>query len=79
MVARFQSIIGEEAAVQIAESAHTLPSAVYACVGGGSNATGIFSGFIDEPSVALVAVEAGGRGSADGMHASRIAYGTGHA
>jgi len=59
MVAKFQSIIGEEASKQIKEQANILPSAVYACVGGGSNASGIFSGFIHEPSVELVAVEAG--------------------
>ena len=50
-----------------------LPDRVYACVGGGSNAMGIFSGFLDDPSVELVGVEAGGHGLETGEHASRLA------
>jgi tryptophan synthase beta chain len=71
MVSYFQSIIGQEARVQILERVARLPSRVYACVGGGSNAMGIFSGFMDDP-VELVGVEAGGRGLNSGQHASRL-------
>ena len=62
MVHWFQSIIGREARAQILEQAGRLPDQVLACVGGGSNAIGIFSGFLDDPSVALVGCEAGGSG-----------------
>ena len=75
MVAYFQSIIGKEAKKQIMEKEGRLPTRVYACVGGGSNAMGIFSGFFDDP-VELVGVEAGGKGPASGLHASRLAYRT---
>ena len=51
-----------------------LPSRVYACVGGGSNAMGIFSGFLEDKDVELVGVEAGGRGRGTGQHAARLAY-----
>nr|NJM02287.1 tryptophan synthase subunit beta [Desulfobacula sp.] len=71
MVAYFQSIIGKEARQQILEIEGKLPSRVYACVGGGSNALGLFSGFLKDP-VDLVGVEAGGRGLKSGMHASRL-------
>jgi tryptophan synthase beta chain len=71
MVTCFQSIIGEEARRQILEKENRLPSRVYACVGGGSNAMGIFSGFMDDP-VELVGVEAGGKGLKSGHHASRL-------
>ncbi|MDM8517178.1 tryptophan synthase subunit beta [Desulfobacterales bacterium HSG16] len=71
MVSWFQSIIGKEARKQILEREGKLPSRVYACVGGGSNAMGIFSGFLDDP-VELVGVEAGGKGLASGQHASRL-------
>jgi tryptophan synthase beta chain len=71
MVTYFQSIIGQEARTQILEAAGRLPDRVYACVGGGSNAMGIFSGFLDDP-VALIGVEAGGRGLDSGQHASRL-------
>ena len=71
MVAWFQSIIGQEARAQMLEREGRLPAAVYACVGGGSNAMGLFSGFLDEAGVALVGVEAGGRGLESGAHASR--------
>jgi tryptophan synthase beta chain len=72
MVAWFQSIIGREAREQVLACEGRLPSRVYACVGGGSNAMGIFSGFLDDPEVALVGVEAGGRGLDSGAHASRL-------
>jgi tryptophan synthase beta chain len=71
MVTYFQSIIGKEARTQILETEGKLPSRVYACVGGGSNALGIFSGFFDE-SVELVGVEAGGKGLYTGQHAARL-------
>ena len=71
MVSYFQSIIGKEARQQILKIEGKLPSRVYACVGGGSNALGLFSGFLNDP-VDLVGVEAGGRGLKSGMHASRL-------
>jgi len=73
MVAWFQSIIGREAREQALRQAGRLPSAVYACVGGGSNAMGIFQGFLDDREVQLVGVEAGGEGLESGMHAARLA------
>ncbi|MBF0461852.1 MAG: tryptophan synthase subunit beta [Magnetococcales bacterium] len=73
MVAWFQSIIGTEARAQILRQEGRLPTQVYACVGGGSNALGIFQGFLADPSVELVGVEAGGAGLHSGRHASRIA------
>ncbi len=73
MVAWFQSIIGHEARKQILEQSGRLPARVYACVGGGSNAMGVFQGFLDDPQVELVGVEAGGRGLATGQHAARLA------
>jgi tryptophan synthase beta chain len=72
-VAWFQSIIGIEAKRQIMEQFGRPPARVYACVGGGSNAMGIFQGFLDEPGVELVGVEAGGRGLDSGEHAARLA------
>ena len=71
MVSYFQSIIGKEARQQILKAEYQLPRRVYACVGGGSNAMGIFSGFMDDP-VTLVGVEAGGKGLSTGLHASRL-------
>ncbi|MEW6521065.1 MAG: tryptophan synthase subunit beta [Thermodesulfobacteriota bacterium] len=73
MVAWFQSIIGREACGQIKQQFGRQPSRVYACVGGGSNAMGIFQGFLDNPAVELVGVEAGGKGLDSGQHASRLA------
>ncbi len=73
MVSWFQSIIGQEARRQVLEVAGRLPSRVYACVGGGSNAMGIFSGFFEDPGVELIGVEAGGRGLDSGAHACRLA------
>ncbi|MGD9332773.1 MAG: tryptophan synthase subunit beta [Desulfobacterales bacterium] len=72
MVAWFQSLIGREARAQLLECEGRLPAAVYACVGGGSNAMGIFNGFLEDEGVQLVGVEAGGRGLASGEHASRL-------
>jgi tryptophan synthase beta chain len=71
MVTHFQSIIGQEAREQILARAGKLPARVYACVGGGSNAMGIFSGFLDDP-VELVGVEAAGKGLESGEHAARL-------
>ena len=71
MVSYFQSIIGTEARSQILQREKKLPARVYACVGGGSNALGLFSGFMDDP-VVLVGVEAGGKGLDSGQHASRL-------
>ena len=76
IVRDFQRVIGDEAAVQIAQSEGRLPDLVVACVGGGSNAIGIFSRFIGEPSVRLVAVEAAGDGIATGHHAAALAGGS---
>jgi len=76
MVSWFQSIIGLEAKTQIKSLAGKLPSKVYACVGGGSNAMGIFQGFLEDESVELIGVEAGGRSMDMGEHATRLAEGT---
>jgi tryptophan synthase beta chain len=73
MVAWFQSIIGLEARQQILDACGRLPARVYACVGGGSNAMGIFQGFLNDREVQLVGVEAGGRGLDSGQHAARLA------
>jgi len=78
MVMYFQSIIGQEARAQILQTTGKLPRRVYACVGGGSNASGIFSDFLDDPGVELVGVEAGGLGLETGKHAARLAEGKGH-
>jgi tryptophan synthase beta chain len=74
MVSWFQSIIGKEARQQMLERTGKLPDRAYACVGGGSNAMGLFSGFMDDPEVELIGVEAGGRGKGIGQHAARLAY-----
>jgi tryptophan synthase beta chain len=76
MVREFQSVIGREARRQILEQAGRLPDAVIACVGGGSNAIGIFDGFLDDPGVRLIGVEAGGERIAPGRHAARFAGGS---
>lgn len=75
MVKEFQRIISTEAKKQIVEKEGRLPDAVVACVGGGSNSIGMFADFIDEPSVKLVGVEAGGLGIETGKHASAMALG----
>jgi tryptophan synthase beta chain len=76
MVREFQSVIGREARQQMLEHVGRLPDVVVACVGGGSNAIGIFDGFIDDPGVRLVGVEAGGERIAPGRHAARFAGGS---
>jgi tryptophan synthase beta chain len=75
MVREFQSVIGREARRQILEQAGRLPHAVIACVGGGSNAIGIFDAFIDDRDVRLIGVEAGGEAIRPGRHAARFAGG----
>jgi tryptophan synthase beta chain len=72
IVRDFQKVIGEEARRQILESEQRLPYAVFACVGGGSNAIGIFHAFVPDEAVRLIGVEAGGRGSNLGDHAARF-------
>ncbi len=72
MVRDFQSVIGREARAQIQEQAGRLPDTLIACVGGGSNAIGLFHSFLGDP-VAMVGVEAGGEGIASGRHAARFA------
>ncbi len=73
MVREFQSVIGYEARQQMLDQVGKLPEAVIACVGGGSNAIGIFHAFRDDPDVRLIGVEAGGMGVASGKHAARFA------
>ena len=73
LVREFQSIIGIEARQQILELAGRLPDQCIACVGGGSNAIGLFHAFRDDEDVALIGVEAGGEGIATGKHAARFA------
>ena len=72
MVREFQSVIGSEARRQMLSQAGRLPDAVIACVGGGSNAIGVFSGFMDDDQVEFIGVEAGGSGIASGKHAARF-------
>jgi tryptophan synthase beta chain len=76
MVRDFQSVIGEEARAQILEAEGRLPHAIFACVGGGSNAIGIFHRFIGDAGVRLIGIEAGGRGPALGEHAARFSGGS---
>lgn len=73
MVRDFQSVIGQEARQQILAETGRLPDVVIACVGGGSNALGIFHAFRDDEQVALIGVEAGGAGISSGKHAARFA------
>ena len=75
MVRDFQSVIGRETREQIFEQEGRLPDALVACVGGGSNAMGLFYPFIDEPSVALYGVEAAGEGLETGRHAATLCAG----
>jgi tryptophan synthase beta chain len=72
MVRDFHKVIGQEAMCQIRKAENRLPDAIFACVGGGSNAIGIFYPFINESSVRLIGVEAGGRGAELGDHAARF-------
>ena len=76
MVRDFQKIIGEEARAQVLEMTGKLPDAVLACVGGGSNAIGIFYDFIKDSGVRLIGLEAGGDGVETGRHAATITGGT---
>jgi tryptophan synthase beta chain len=76
MVREFQSVIGQEARAQCIDATGTLPAAIVACVGGGSNAMGIFDAFVADASVRLIGVEAGGHGIAPGQHAARFAGGS---
>jgi len=76
MVRHFQSVIGREAREQMLARASRLPRTVVACVGGGSNAIGIFSGFIGDAGVELVGVEAAGLGLDTGHHSASLARGT---
>jgi tryptophan synthase beta chain len=76
MVREFQSVIGQEARRQCLDSIGQLPDAIVACIGGGSNAMGIFDAFISDASVRLIGVEAGGYGIRPGQHAARFAGGS---
>ncbi|HET8547403.1 MAG TPA: tryptophan synthase subunit beta [Bryobacteraceae bacterium] len=75
MVRDFQRVIGDEARAQIIEREGRLPDQVMACVGGGSNAIGMFTAFVNDPGVQLIGVEAGGRSQRLGDHAARFAGG----
>ena len=75
LVATLQSVIGEEARRQVLETQRTLPDAAIACVGGGSNAIGLFRAFLNDPAVALFGVEAAGEGIATGRHAATLGEG----
>ena len=72
MVRDFQSVIGRETRDQILEREHRLPDYLLACVGGGSNAIGLFYEFLNDPNVKMIGVEAGGRGTSLGEHAARF-------
>jgi tryptophan synthase beta chain len=76
MVREFQRVIGDEARAQMLERFGTLPEVGIACVGGGSNAIGFFAGFLEDESVKLVGVEAGGLGVSSGQHAAPLTAGT---
>ncbi|HVN04805.1 MAG TPA: tryptophan synthase subunit beta [Bryobacteraceae bacterium] len=76
MVRDFQKVIGEEARRQILETEKRLPDAVFACVGGGSNAIGIFYAFVPDADVQLIGVEAGGKSTKLGEHAARFSGGS---
>jgi tryptophan synthase beta chain len=76
IVRDFQSVMGHECKAQCIRNLGKLPDAVVACVGGGSNAAGIFYPFIEDEKVALIGVEAGGRGNAEGEHAAPLSFGS---
>jgi tryptophan synthase beta chain len=76
MVRDFHSVIGREARDQILRAEGRLPSLLLACVGGGSNSIGLFHAFLNDPEVAMIGVEAGGRGPGDGEHAARFQGGS---
>jgi tryptophan synthase beta chain len=75
MVRDFQSIIGRETREQMEEAEGRLPDSLVACIGGGSNAMGLFHAFLDEPSIEIYGVEAAGHGLEFGQHAASIAGG----
>jgi tryptophan synthase beta chain len=75
MVRELQAVIGREARAQMLEAAGRLPRSVVACVGGGSNAMGIFAGFVEDADVELVGVEAAGEGLHTGMHSASLTKG----
>ncbi|MDH4200889.1 MAG: tryptophan synthase subunit beta [Spirochaetia bacterium] len=75
IVREFQSVIGRESRMQILEHEKRLPDAVFACVGGGSNAMGIFYGFLDDENVKLVGVEAAGHGLNTNLHSAKLSKG----
>src|SRR5689334_23527706 len=72
MVRDFQSVIGNETRVQLDEAEGRLPNTLVACIGGGSNAMGLFHPFLDEPSVRMIGVEAAGHGIETGLHAASL-------
>ncbi|MDD4319554.1 MAG: tryptophan synthase subunit beta [Candidatus Peribacteraceae bacterium] len=76
IVRDFQRIVGEEAREQIVGQAGRLPDSLVACVGGGSNAIGLFSAFLEDEHIALYGVEPGGRGTGVGEHAATLRYGS---
>src|SRR5437899_7859068 len=76
MVRNFQRIIGDEARRQILEKEERLPDLLVACVGGGSNAMGLFYPFLEDAAVRMVGVEAGGEGIVEGKHAGRCRGGS---
>ncbi len=75
MVRDFQSVIGTETRAQMLEAEGRLPDSLIACIGGGSNAMGLFHPFLDDPSVAIYGVEAAGHGIASGLHAASLTGG----
>jgi tryptophan synthase beta chain len=77
LVSYFQSVIGDEIKQQSMQQMGRLPDEIIACVGGGSNALGAFSAFLEDPAVALIGVEAGGISLEDGKHSVRLSQGTG--
>jgi tryptophan synthase beta chain len=76
MVRDFHRVIGDETRCQILEREGRLPDSIFACVGGGSNAIGMFHAFVGDPGVRLIGVEAGGRGAELGSHAARFSGGS---
>lgn len=76
IVRDFQAVVGREARAQLLEREGRLPSALVACVGGGSNAMGLFTAFLEDEEVTMYGVEPGGRGVAPGEHAATMTYGT---
>src|SRR5207248_9496943 len=76
MVRNFQRVIGDEARRQVLEKEERLPDLLVACVGGGSNALGLFYPFLDDASVKMVGVEAGGEGIVPNKHAARFQGGS---